>query len=39
MKRLILITSIILLTLSIFIACDNGVAFVNDVKPLPKSTD
>ena len=39
MKKIVLITSAILLTLCIFIACDNGVAFVNDIKPLPKSTD
>ena len=39
MKKIVLITSAILLTLCIFIACDNGVAFVNDIKPLPKATD
>jgi hypothetical protein len=39
MKKIILIISVILLTLYIFIGCDNGVAFVNDVKPLPTSTD
>jgi len=38
MKKIVLITSAILLILCIFIACDNGVAFVNDIKPLPTSS-
>ena len=37
MKKIVLITSAILLTLCIIIACDNGVAFVNDVKPVPSA--
>ena len=39
MKKIILLLSAILLTLCIFISCDNGIAFVNDVKPLPASTN
>ncbi len=39
MRKILLITLSILFTLGIFIACDNGVAFVNDVKPVPVSSN
>ena len=39
MKKIILLFSVILSTLCIIISCDNGIAFVNDVKPLPSSTN
>ena len=39
MKKIILLFSVILSTLCIIISCDNGIAFVNDVKPLPTSTN
>ena len=35
MKKIILLLSAILLTLCIFISCDNGIAFVNDIEPVP----
>ena len=37
MKKIILLLSAILLTLCIFISCDNGIAFVNDIEPIPSS--
>lgn len=39
MKKIVLLTTTIIFTLCIFIACDNGVAFVNDIKPLPTATN
>ena len=35
MKKIILLLSTVLLTLCIFISCDNGIAFVNDIEPVP----
>ena len=38
MRKILLITFSILFTIGIFIGCDNGVAFVNDVKPIPATS-